>query len=167
MEAKPHPKPALPLIALIALASALGVTVAVVLASVAMLLAAPAYAEDGRLFLEHRDGLAPAALLFSECDSQGDGRTRIVEAYRNPFDEPLAGLYAYRLPEDAVLERVAFASHSIGPAHAVMRRRYAKALIERTTEIGPGETLKVELEYRRRGPARLRSAYDARCCSPS
>ena len=34
--------------------------------------------------------------------------TRVVEAYHNPFDEPLAGVYLYRLPQNAVLERLSF-----------------------------------------------------------
>ena len=49
MAAKPHPKPTLALVALLALASALGVTVAIVLAGVAMLLAAPAYAASAEV----------------------------------------------------------------------------------------------------------------------
>jgi hypothetical protein len=167
MEVNPHPKPALPLLALLVLASALGVAVAIVLAGITMLLAAPAHADEGRLLLERRAGLAPATLLYSECDAHADGRTRVAEAYHNPFDEPLAGVYLYRLPKDAVIEHLTFASQSGTPAHAVVRRTHATALVERTRPIGPGETLRVELEYRRRGPARLRSLYDATCCSPS
>ncbi|HEU4352130.1 MAG TPA: hypothetical protein VFR66_09670 [Burkholderiales bacterium] len=47
MDVEQPPKPALPLLALLALASALGIAVAVALAAVAMMLAAPAYADDG------------------------------------------------------------------------------------------------------------------------
>jgi hypothetical protein len=68
------PRPALPLLALLALASALGVAAAVVLAGVSMLLAASAYAQDGQkpdgsLLLERRSGLARAELLFVETRS--------------------------------------------------------------------------------------------------
>jgi hypothetical protein len=82
-----QPKPALPLLALLAIASALGVAVAVALAAVAMLLAAPAYADDGNLLLER--------LTFTR----------------------------------------------------------GARVIERTAPIEPGETLRVELEYRSRAPA--------------
>jgi hypothetical protein len=166
MEAKPHPKPALPLLALLLLASALGIAAAIVLAGVAMLLAAPAYADEGGLLLERRGGLAHARLLFAQWDSDHE-RTRVVEAYRNPFDEPLAGVYVHRLPADAVVERLAFAPEGMRPAHAVLRRRHAAALVERTDEIGAGEILLVELEYRRRSPQRLLTLYQVRCCSPS
>jgi hypothetical protein len=54
MENEQAKTPALPLLALLAMASALGVAVAVALAGVAMLLAAPAYAGDGSLLLERR-----------------------------------------------------------------------------------------------------------------
>ena len=95
MEAKPHPKPALPLIALLALASALGVTVAIVLAGVAMLLAAPAYAapaeaHEARLLLRSRSGEEVAApLLGTDVSFLVSGpvaRARVVQTFRNPHD---------------------------------------------------------------------------------
>ena len=78
MDIEQRPKPALPLLALLALASALGVAVAVTLAAVAMLLAAPAYADDGSLLfeqpgetvrveLEYRGGAPPRRLLARCC----------------------------------------------------------------------------------------------------
>lgn len=166
MEAKLHPKAALPLVALLLLASALGIAAAIVLAGVAMLLAAPAYADESGLLLERRGGLAQARLLFTQCDSDHE-RTRVVEAYRNPFDEPLTGVYVYRLPAGAVVERLAFAPEGMEPAHAVLRSTHAAALVERTAEIGPGEILLVELEYRRRSPQRLLTLDETRCCLPS
>ena len=160
------PRPALPLLALLALASALGVATAVVLAGVAMLLAAPAYASegqkpegqrpDGSLLLERRSGLARAELLFVETESHEDGHLRLVEAYHNPFAEPLTGVYLYRLPRDAVLEHLSFSLGAVAPHHALLTHRQGATLVERTAEIGPGETLMVELEYRsRRTPRRL------------
>lgn len=127
----------LPLLVLLALASALGIAVAVALAGVAILLAAPAYAGEGSLLLERPAGVEEAPLLFAETESQEDGpivRTRIVEAFHNPFEERLAGFYLHRLPENAVLERLAL---------TVLAED-----AERTAEIGAGETLLVELEYR-------------------
>jgi hypothetical protein len=150
-----QPKPALPLLVLLALASALGVAVAVALAGVAMLLAAPAYAEEGSLLLERRDGLAPAELLFTESESREEGHKRVVEAYHNPFAEPLAGLYLYRLPQNAVLERLSFTARSTEARPALLTLRHGATLVERTARIGPGETLLVELEYRSRSPRRV------------
>jgi len=159
METEKHPA-ALPLLALLALASALGVVVAIALAGVAMLLAAPAYAgegkmPDGSLLLERRSGLAPAKLLFAETESLDDGHKRVVEAYHNPFDEPLVGVYLYRLPQNAVLERLSFAIGAAVPQPALLTRRHGATLVERTAEIAPGETLRVELEYRSRSPRRV------------
>jgi hypothetical protein len=160
------PKPALPLLALLALASALGVAAAVVLAGLAMLLAVPAYADEGSLLLERRAGLEPAQLLFAERESDEDGHVRLVEAYHNPYAEPLSGVYLYRLPRNAVLEHLSFSLGAAEPNHAVLTQRQGATLIERTAEIGPGETLVVELEYRsRRAARRLLASF--RCCSPS
>src|SRR5262245_46181092 len=140
-------RPALPLLALLLLASALGVAAAVVLAAVAMLLAAPAYAEDGRalegapesgLLLERSVGLKWADRRFTESESHDDGYTRVVEEYHNPFDEPLAGVYLYRLPPHAVVERLTFTLPMVGPRHAVLTRKETAALVERIEEIGPG-----------------------------
>jgi hypothetical protein len=128
MDIEQQPKPALPLLALLALASALGIAVAVALAAVAMLLAAPAYADEGSLLLERGAGLAKARLLFTQSESEEEGHLRLAEAYHNPFDEPVSGVYLFRLPQNAV--------------------------VERTAPIGAGETLRVELEYRARAPRR-------------
>jgi hypothetical protein len=156
MKTEKHPRPALPLLALLALASALGVAVAIALAGVAMLLAAPAYADEGSLLLERRAGLARAELLFTESESHEHGHMRVVEAYHNPFSEPLAGVYLYRLPRNAVLEHLSFSLSAVETRHALLTHRQGATLVERTAEIGPGETLLVELEYRsRRNPRRL------------
>jgi hypothetical protein len=154
-ETKTPAKAALPLLALLAMASALGVTVAIALAGVAMLLAAPAYADEGGLMLERGARLERAKLLFAERESDEDGHERIVEAYHNPFDEPLSGVYLYRLPRDAVLERLTFAVPALEARRALLTRREGATIVERTAEIGPGETLIVELEYRRASARRL------------
>jgi len=142
------PKAALPLIALLALASALGVAVAVVLAGVAMLLAAPAYAEEGTLMLERRGALAQAELVFADAETLEHGRMRVLEVYENPYDEPLSGVYLFRLPPHAVLEHLRFSLTELQPRPALHTVRQGATLVERTAEIGPGETLVVELEYR-------------------
>jgi hypothetical protein len=158
-QAETPARPALPLLALLALASALGVAVAVALAGVAMLLAAPAYAEEhsqtaGGLLLERDAGLARAELLFAEHEVLEDGATRIVEAYHNPFGERLAGVYLHRLPPGSVLERLSFTLNARETRHAVLTRWDGGALIERTAQIGPGDQLRVELEYRARAAPR-------------
>jgi hypothetical protein len=142
------PRAALPLIALLAIASALGIAVAVVLAGVAMLLAAPAYADEGALLLERRGALAEAELVFADYETLRDGRTRVVEAYENPYAEPLAGVYLFRLPAHALLEYVRLSPGGASAQPALHTLRQGAALMERTAQIGPGATLVVELEYR-------------------
>ena len=146
------------------MASALGVAVAIALAGVAMLLAAPAYASEGSLLLKRRGVMAAAERLSAEVESQEDGdavKTRVVEVYHNPFEEPLAGVYLYRLPQNVVLERLSFMPPAAEPRHAVLTRREGIALIEPTAEIGPGETLVVELEYRTRSVRRVLVLHEA------
>jgi hypothetical protein len=157
MENNPAPRPAVPLLVLLALASALGVAVAVALAGVAMLLAAPAHAGEGSLLLERKGSLAPAELLSAESETFHDGHTRVVETYYNSFAEPLAGVYVYRLPRHAVLERLTFTlgDEGVVPRQAVLTWTEGAALLERAGELGAGETLRVELEYRTRSPRRM------------
>src|SRR5919106_496924 len=130
-DAEHPPKPTLPLIALLALASALGVAVALALAGVAMLLAAPAYADEGTLLLERRGALAEAELVFAEYDTLEQGQTRVIEVYQNPYGEPLAGVYLFRLPPNAVLEHLHFALAEGQPQPAVLTLRQGAALVER------------------------------------
>lgn len=144
-------KPILPLFILLALASALGVAVAVVLAGIAMLLAAPAYADEGALLLERPAGLVHAECVLAESESLDDGQTRVVEVYQNPYPETLAGVYLYRLPQPGVVERLSFSAGAGEAVPAVFTVRQGTTLVERTARIGPGETLVVELEYRPAG----------------
>jgi hypothetical protein len=140
------------------MASALGVAVAIALAGVTMLLAAPAYAGEGSLLLERRGVMAEAKRLCAEVESQEDGEavmTRVVEIYHNPFEEPLAGVYLYRLPQNVMLERLSFTPASAEPHHAVLTRRNGMALIEPTEALAPGATLVVELVYRTRSMRRV------------
>ena len=151
-------RPALPLLALLALASALGVAVAVALAGVAMLLAAPAYADEGTLLLKRHGTMAEAKRISAEIESQAQGEvvlTRVLEVYHNPYEEPLAAVYVYRLPANALIERLSFAPGAAQPRPAVWNRREAAALVEPIEALGPGETLIVELEYRTRSPRRV------------
>ena len=125
MENEQAKRPALPLLALLAMASLLGVAVAVALAGLAMLLAVPAYAGEGSLLLERRGAMAEAERVSAEVESREEGEavmTRVVEVYHNPFTETLAGVYLYRLPPDVVLERLSFTP---GAAAAACTADYA------------------------------------------
>jgi hypothetical protein len=158
MESHQAKKPTLPLLALLAMASALGVAVAVALAGVTMLLAAPAYAGEGSLLLERRGGMVEAKRLSAEVELQESGgavTTRVVEVYHNPFAEALAGFYLYRLPHNVVLERLSFAPPAAEPRHAVLTRRRGGAVVEPTEALGPGETMVIELVYRTRSLPRV------------
>ena len=157
MENEQAKAPALPLLALLAMASALGVAAAVALAGVAMLLAAPAYAGEGSLLLERRGAMAEAARLSAEVESRKEGEavmTRVVEVYHNPFAETLEGVYLYRLPPNVVLERLSFTPEAAARP-ALLTRWQTAALVEPTEALGPGETLVVELIYRTRSVRRV------------
>jgi hypothetical protein len=158
---EPRPKPALPLLALLALASALGVAVAVALAGAAMLLAAPAYAGERGLFLERPDGLVGARLVSVESESHENGLTSVVETYLNPFDEPLAGLYLFRPPQNALVERFTLSLGTLDAHPAMLTLREGRALVERLPEIAPGETVRVRLEYRSRSARRVLARYSS------
>src|SRR5262245_8545850 len=160
-------RPALPLLVLLAFASALGVGVAIALAGIAMLLAAPAYAGEGGLLLERGTATAEARRLFSESESVEHGsmvRTRVLEQFHNPFAERLAGIYLNRLPRDAVVESLRFtrmAEDAAGAPEmvpALFTLRGGGALVQHTAQIGPGELLLVELEYRAPATRRLLAA---------
>lgn len=100
---------ALPLIALLALASALGVAVAVALAGIAMLLASPAYAEETPRWLERDDELVEAQPLPAECESVQDGETLVV-------------VCEIRMPANAVLEHLRLVERAgeVGPGAALV-----------------------------------------------
>lgn len=110
MENQQPPRPAFPLLALLALASALGVAVAIALAGLAMLLAAPAYAEanettHGMLLLRARGGEEVSApLLGTDVTFRVSGpvaRARVVQAFRNLDQVWYEGIYVFRYPRTA------------------------------------------------------------------
>jgi hypothetical protein len=163
MHAETAPKPALPLLLLLALASALGIAVAIALAGIAMLLAAPAYAGEGSLVLQRTSASIEAQRVFSEADTRADGpiiRTRVVEIFRNTLEERVAATYLYRLPPDALVERFTVAVRAEEDAEEIEEEsleaselqpallRSGPTLAERSVEVGPGEAVLVELEYR-------------------
>ena len=140
------------------MASALGVAVAVALAGIAMLLAAPAYAGEGSLLLERRGVMAEAERVSTEVESREEGEaviTRVVEVYHNPFAETLKGVYLYRLPPNVMLERLSFTPEAAAARPALRTTRQTAALVEPTEALGPGETLSVELVFRTRSVRRV------------
>lgn len=178
MEEQPPNRPALPLLVLLALASVLGVTVAVVLAGLTMLLAAPAYAapkevSEGALLLRPREGDAISApLLRMEVTFRVSGpiaRARVVQTFRNPHNVWYEGIYVFPLPETGAVDRLRLVVGS-RIVEGEMRERgqakqvYAQARAEglrvalfdqerpnifttSVANVGPGETVVVELEY--------------------
>lgn len=178
MEANTDPKPALPLLALLALASALGVAVAIVLAGVAMLLAAPAYAapaepKEGMLLLRSRTGEEVAApLLSTEVRFRVSGpiaRARVVQSFRNPHPSWYEGIYVFPLPEGGAVDRLRLRigervvegeirergaalqayseARAAGRRAALLDQERANLFTTSIANIGPGETIVVELEY--------------------
>ena len=126
-----------------------------------MLLAAPAYADARGLFLERSAGLVGAKLIFAESESQENGLTSVVETYLNPFDEPLAGVYLFRPPHDAVVERLTLSFGTTDAQRAMLTIREGRALVERLGDIAPGETVRVQLEYRSRSARRVLATYSS------
>lgn len=156
METNPQPpKPALPLIVLLALASALGVAVAVVLAGVTMLLAAPAYAgeegvqEGGKLVLRSRAGEEVwAPVLRTEVRFRVSGpvaRARVVQSFRNPKDAWCDGVYLLPLPESGEVDRLLLKVG--GRVVEGEIQELPNALATRVGNVGPGETVEIEVEY--------------------
>jgi hypothetical protein len=66
-------------------------------------------------------------------------------------DEPVSGIYLFRLPQKAVLERLTFTQGIGAPEPALLTLRHGASIVERTAPIGAGKMLRVELEYRARG----------------
>ena len=79
--------------------------------------------------------------------------TRIVATFQNPFAERLAAWYVHYLPPDAILHRLTLGEEeeAIEAQPAVLRLDPQTRIVERAAEIGPGETLVIEVEYRQRG----------------
>ena len=176
---------AMDVLTFLAAAAALGLGVGTVLGVLALVLAAPAHAGQpaGSLLLHRQaDGSAvPAPLVSTDTNFRSDGpilRVRIVQTFRNPFQDVQEGLYVIRLPQDATLDRIAVrvresehdedeedgAWHGVEPAAnpALLSGAEGAGVVSRAIAgIEPGETVLIELEYQQvarydRGkPARL------------
>jgi hypothetical protein len=177
---------AMDVLTFLAAAAALGLGVGTVLGVLALVLAAPAHAGPaaaGSLLLHRQasENAVPAPLVSTDTSFRADGpilRVRIVQAFRNPLQERLEGLYVIHLPQDAVLDRIAVrvqetgqnegdedsAWHACDPAAspALLSGAEGAGVVSRAIAgIEPGETVWIELEYQQvarydRGKASVR-----------
>jgi Ca-activated chloride channel homolog len=149
------PQPArsvLSLLGLLALATVLGVATAFALAGIAMLLAAPAYAaeneEPGCLMLRGAGGTSPAPLVSTEVVFRVAGpvaRARVVQTFRNPYDDWYEGVYVFPLPENGAVDRLRLVVGSRVVEGEIRER--PNMFTARVANIGPRDTIVVELEY--------------------
>ena len=177
---------ALDVLTFLAYAAMLGLCVGALLGALALVLASSAHAAGdaaGSLLLHRPPGEAASAAPLLSIDTvfRSDGpiqRVRVVQAFRNPFDERQEGLYVLRLPENATLERLAVSVRRASededeeageaqlpepmPSYALLLSADETGAVTRSIAgIEPGETVLVELEYQQvtrydRGKAALR-----------
>jgi len=135
--------------------------------------AAPSEAKEGMLFLRAR-GADPVAapLLGTEVVFQVSGpvaRARVVQTFRNPHDVWYEGIYVFPLPESGAVDalrlvvgsrivegeirernaaRQAYAqARGAGQRAALLDQERPNIFTTSVANIGPGETVVVELEY--------------------
>ena len=135
--------------------------------------AAPSEAKEGMLFLRAR-GADPVAapLLGTEVLFRVSGpvaRARVVQTFRNPHDVWYEGLYVFPLPESGAVDalrlvvgsrivegeirernaaRQAYAqARGAGQRAALLDQERPNIFTTSVANIGPGETVVVELEY--------------------
>jgi Ca-activated chloride channel family protein len=169
----------------LAYAAMLGLCVGTLLGVLALALASPAHAAGdaaGNLLLRRPPGEAASAAPLVSIDTvfRSDGpiqRVRVVQAFRNPFNERQEGLYVLRLPGNATLEHLAVSVRRAGndedeeadeaelpeplASHALLAAEEPGVVTRSIAGIEPGETVLVELEYQQvarydRGRAALR-----------
>lgn len=163
---------AMDVLTFLAAAAALGLGVGTVLGVLALVLAAPAHAGQataGNLLLHRQAGgsAVPAPLVSTDTSFRSDGpilRVRIVQAFRNPFQDVQEGLYVIQLPQDATLDRIAVRVQESGHDDdeenggwdgvdaaanpALLSSADGAGVISRAIAgIEPGETVLIELEY--------------------
>ena len=107
------------------LAAALGVAAGMVLASIAVVLATPAYGMEGGLVLraEGRESIA-APLVATDVTFRVSGplaRARVVQTFHNPEAGWFEAVYLFPMPEGAA-EEFDLTTEAVGTL-AIMRRR--------------------------------------------
>lgn len=135
--------------------------------------AAPSEAKEGMLFLRAR-GADPVAapLLATDVAFRVSGpvaRARVVQTFRNPHDVWYEGIYVFPLPESGAVDRLrlivasrvvegeirergmakqAYAqARAAGQRAALLDQERPNIFTTSVANIGPGETVLVELEY--------------------
>lgn len=135
--------------------------------------AAPAEAKEGALLLRARGGdevMAP--LLGTDVTFRVSGpvaRARVVQTFRNPHDVWYEGIYVFPLPENGAVDRLRLRvgnrvvegeirerglakqvyaqARAAGQRAALLDQERPNIFTTSVANIGPGETVVVELEY--------------------
>jgi Ca-activated chloride channel family protein len=136
------------------------------------LIGSPAEAGSGQLLFRHDGQFALAPVLDTDVQIHVSGvvaRARVAQRFRNPHDDWQEGIYVFPLPEGAAVDRMRM---TIGERviegqireREQARKQYEKAVREgkraslleqeranifttSVANIGPGETIKVTIEY--------------------
>lgn len=167
----------LDLLAYIVLMFCTGFAVAVALGSIVLLLSSPAMAapEDrGGLLAHAADGRPlPLPLVDTDVRIQVSGpiaHVRVEQRFENPTDQWFEGIYLFPLPDDAAIdsmrmhvgERVIESeiqereqaarsyqqAKAAGQRTALLEQQRPNMFTSRVANIGPGEHIRIELEYR-------------------
>ena len=156
------------------LAAGLAFAAGMVLAGIALLLAMPAYADESGLRLRNHCGgeSLAAPLLSTDASLRVTGalaRVRVVQTFRNPHDAWYEGVYVFALPQTAAVdglrlllgerviegeirERAAAKAvrgqaRNTGRRAALLEEEQPNLFTTQVANIGPRETVMVELEY--------------------
>ena len=167
----------LDLLAYIVLMFCTGFAVAVALGSIVLLLSSPAMAapEDrGGLLAHAADGRPlPLPLVDTDVRIQVSGpiaHVRVEQRFENPTDQWFEGIYLFPLPDDAAIdsmrmhvgERVIESeiqereqaarsyqqAKAAGQRTALLEQQRPNMFTSRVANIGPGDHVRIELEYR-------------------
>ena len=147
-------KIAVDLIVSVVLAAAMGIVAGVALAGVTLLFASQAEAAEApqqvTLLLRPLAAGEPlsAPLLSTAVAFRVSGmvaRARVVQTFRNPSEKRAHGFYVFRTPENAVIERLRVHVGAHVVAEVIEKR--VLPFIARVPDIGPGESIVVEIDY--------------------
>jgi Ca-activated chloride channel family protein len=162
------------LVRFLGLAAGLALAAGMVLAGIALLLAMPAYADEGGLRLRNHGGgeSMAAPLLSTDVSFRVTGpvaRARVVQTFRNPHDAWYEGVYVFPLPETGAVDRLRLLvgerviegeireraaakatydqARNAGQRAALLDQERPNIFTTQVANIGPRETVTIELEY--------------------
>ena len=162
------------LLRFLGLAAGLAFAGGMVLAGIALLLAMPAYADESGLRLRNHCGgeSLAAPLLSTDASLRVTGalaRVRVVQTFRNPHDAWYEGVYVFALPQTAAVDRLRLLlgerviegeireraaakavrgqARNTGRRAALLEEEQPNLFTTQVANIGPRETVMVELEY--------------------